>query len=183
MSMTITADIRGIDAIFDGLGDDLDNAVRPAAQAAAQVLYDEVKRNVEQIGSVSGNLSSSIYQAYSKDNSGDSRATYHVSWNATKAPHGHLLEKGYIQRYASYVGSDGNWYTAVKPSMRDKPKPKRRASQSEKDAYYVARSGGPVQWLGKAFVRKAQSKFDGAAKAAEAVLLQRLNYVRTWEGL
>lgn len=181
MTFAISADITGIDALFDDLGDNLDDAIRPAAQAAAQVLYDEVMRNVSRIGSVTGNLGSSIYQAYSADNSGASRATYHVSWNAKKAPHGHLVENGFIQRYASYVGSDGNWYTAVKPSMRDKPKPKRRANQSEKDAYYVARPGGPVQWLGKAFIRKAQSKFNEAAKAAEDELWRRLTYIRLWE--
>ena len=75
-------------------------AARPAAQAGAQVLYDEVRRNVARIKRKTGNLASSIYQAYSKDNSTPGgRATYHVSWNAKKAPHGHLVEFGHLQRY------------------------------------------------------------------------------------
>lgn len=76
------------------------DAARPAAQAGAQVLYDEVRRNVARIGRKTGNLAASIYQAYSEDNSTPGgRATYHVSWNARKAPHGHLVEFGHLQRY------------------------------------------------------------------------------------
>src|SRR5205085_5719958 len=41
-----------------------------------------------------GALKASIYQVFSKDNSGSGHATYHVSWNAKKAPHGHLVEFG-----------------------------------------------------------------------------------------
>ena len=76
------------------------DAARPAAQAGAQVLYDEVRRNVSRIKRKTGNLAASIYQVYSTD---DSRPggpqTYHVSWNAKKAPHGHLVEFGHLQRY------------------------------------------------------------------------------------
>lgn len=75
------------------------SAVRPAAQAGADVFYKEVKQNVGKIRRRTGNLASSIYQVYSKDNSTPSTATYHISWNAKKAPHGHLVEYGHIQRY------------------------------------------------------------------------------------
>nr|MBF0682523.1 HK97 gp10 family phage protein [Pseudomonas sp.] len=175
MTLTISADTSSLNALFDELEEELDEAVRPAAQAAAQLLYMQVKSNVDRLGRKSGNLSNSIYQAYSRDNSGPGRATYHVSWNTRKAPHGHLLENGYIQRYASYVGRDGKWYTAVRPEMQGKPKPRRRASQAEKDAYYVPRPDGPVQWVGRAFVRSAQAQFDAAMQAATEELLRRIS--------
>lgn len=182
-TFTISMDLSGLDDLVQEIGDAADAAVRPAAQAAAQVIYEAVKRNAESIGKQSGNLSRAVYQAYSQDKSGPSKATYHISWNAKKAPHGHLLEHGYIQRYASYVGKDGNWYTAVKPEHHGRKAPwigtgkngrNRKASQSEKDAWYVMRPGGPVQWLGRAFVRRATSAFPAAIKAAEVELLKRI---------
>ena len=41
-----------------------------------------------------GLLKGSIYQVYSKSNSGADHATYHISWNHHIAPHGHLVENG-----------------------------------------------------------------------------------------
>lgn len=110
-------------------------AVRPAAQAGAQVLYDATKRNVK--GRHTGRLAAAIYQAFSESNSGHLRASYNISWNKTKAPHGHLVENGYLQRYKVYIGKDGHWYTAVRAEARGKPAPSRKASQAVKDAYYV----------------------------------------------
>lgn len=171
MSM-LRVDLGALNAMLRDMGDRTESAARPAAQAASKVLYDEVERNVTQIGVKSGKLGNSIYQVYSQDNSGPGHATYHISWNQRKAPHGGLLEFGHIQRYASYIGKDGKWHTAIRTEMHGKPKPSRRASQAQKDAYYVLRAGGPVHWIGKAFVRKATSKFPEAAAAAEAKLLE-----------
>lgn len=78
---------------------DIQAAIRPAAQAGAQVFYDEVKRNVASLGKKTGNLDSAIYQVYSNDNSGPLRATYQIGWNTKKAPHGHLIEYGHKQYY------------------------------------------------------------------------------------
>jgi HK97 gp10 family phage protein len=114
----------------------IQSAVRPAAQAGAQVLYEAVKSNAGR-NKKTGNLERSIYQKFSESNSSEMKSTYHVSWNHIKAPHGRLVEFGHIQRYKVYVGSDGNWYTAVRRAMQGKPKPKRNASQAVKDAYYV----------------------------------------------
>ena len=41
-----------------------------------------------------GTLRDSIYQAFSKDNSYKDVSVYHVSWNATKAPYGAMVEVG-----------------------------------------------------------------------------------------
>ena len=93
--MSINADLSGFDRYLDELGEHAEEAARPAAQAAAQVLYDAVKRNVAGMGRRTGKLAGAIYQAYSEDQSAVGRATYHVSWNHKKAPHGHLLEWGF----------------------------------------------------------------------------------------
>lgn len=81
-------------AAMDSVAAGIAAQTRPAAQAGAQELYNEVKRNVAKLGRKTGNLDASIYQVFSKDNSNDKKSTYHVSWNHKKAPHGHLLENG-----------------------------------------------------------------------------------------
>jgi HK97 gp10 family phage protein len=166
-------DLNGLNAMLHEMGDAAEAAARPAAQAAAQVLYDEVKRNAQGIRQKTGNLARSIYQVYSQANSGAGHATYHVSWNRRKAPHGGLVEFGHIQRYVSFVGSDGNWYTAIRAGMRGKPKPRRGASQAVKDAYYVTLPA-PKQVAAKPFVRPAASKFSQAADAAAAKLIEEI---------
>lgn len=169
MSGMLRVDLSGLNSMLEGMADKADAAARPAAQAASQVLYEAVLRNAQQLGQKSGKLRNAIYQVFSQDNSGPGRATYHVSWNHRKAPHGGLVEFGYIQRYQVHMGSGGTWFTVVRPEMRGKPKPRRGASQAEKDAYYVPLAS-PRQVAAQSFVRKAASVFP----AAEAAAAQRL---------
>lgn len=173
-SFSINANISGWMAQIDTLQATVESAARPAAQAAAQVLYDEVGRNVGKIGKKTGNLASAIYQAFSADHSGNGFATYHVSWNAKKAPHGGLVEFGHLQRYRYYQGADGKVRPMVRPGMEGKPRPGRRASQAVKDAYYVPLPT-PRQVAAKPFVRPAASKFDVAIEAAKAELYKRID--------
>lgn len=159
---------------LDQLGEDAEAAIRPMTQAGAQVLYERVKLNVKALGRETGSLERSIYQAFSPENSQEGqRAQYHVSWNAAKAPHGHLVEYGYMQRYRYYQDNQGNVRPMVRPGMDGKSPPRRRASQAEKDAYYVTLPT-PKQVPGKAFVRSAASALPQALKAAEAELWRRL---------
>ncbi|MEI5998237.1 HK97 gp10 family phage protein [Paraburkholderia bengalensis] len=144
--------MAGIDSLLDELADNAEAAVRPAAQAAAQVLYDAVMRNVASIGRVTGNLQNSIYQVYSRDDSAEGRATYHVSWNHRKAPHGWLVENGHLQKYKVYLGRDGKWYTDKKAPL---PAPRHVGARP--------------------FVRPAQAQFPAALDAAVAELLKRIN--------
>lgn len=167
-AFSIKVDLGSLDALLSDKREKVESAVRPAAQAGAQVIYDAVKANVAAIGSKSGNLNKSIYQVFSEGNSRPGKATYHVSWNAKKAPHGHLVEFGHIQRYKVYVGKDGKWYTAVRPSMQGKPKPSRRSSQAVKDAYYVPLPT-PKQVAAKPFIRPAIYKQGLAILAAKKV--------------
>lgn len=86
--------------------------VRPAAQAGAQVLYDEAKLRVpvsmgahwfygssyKKTGQKyffnSGSLKAAIYQVFSQDNSTDEKSTYHIAWNHQKVPYGFMVEFG-----------------------------------------------------------------------------------------
>lgn len=166
-TVNMAVDLGAFNDMISELEEDIQAAVRPAAQAGAQVFYDAVVRNVNALGKKSGNLAGAIYQAYSEENSGPGKATYHISWNASKAPHGGLVEYGHIQRYAVNLAKDGKWYTLVKPSMRGKPKPKRNASQAEKDAYYILRAGGPRQIAAQPFIRPAFYRQGEAIAAVE----------------
>jgi hypothetical protein len=118
------------DAWFDGMVADANAAVRPAAQAAAQALYDEARIRVP-VGDVrvgkggkvytGGTLQTAIYQAFSADNSTATRAVYHVSWNASKAPHGHLVEFGHWQPYRVVRYTNGRFVT-LKGEKLDSPR-------------------------------------------------------------
>ncbi len=90
-SLSIKFDAGNISSGLDAIVEAAKKATRPAAQAGAQVFYDEVLLRVPV---KTGTLKSSIYQVFSKDNSTDDKAVYQVSWNHRKAPHGHLIEFG-----------------------------------------------------------------------------------------
>ena len=169
MPYRIDIDTTGLEAAIDKIEADVKKAIRPAAQAGAQVLYNEVKLNVSRIKSLTGNLNESIYQVFSQSKSvesgdGYSKAVYEISYNHTKAPHGYLIEKGRLQRYKMTVYKDGSIRPMVRPSMRGKPAPKPSASQAAKDDYYVTLPK-PIQIPGKAFVRNAQDKTPQAVEA------------------
>jgi hypothetical protein len=100
LKLDLSEALQGLDDLQAACEED----VRPAAQAGAQVYYDEARVRVPVRKSARvykgktyqpGALKAAIYQAYSKDNSAKGRATFHISWNARKAPHGHLIEHGH----------------------------------------------------------------------------------------
>lgn len=71
--------------------------------AMAKVIYDETVLNASgerqggagsPPGRVTGHLAGSIYRVYSKSRSTNYMKTYQISWNKTRAPHGHLIEFG-----------------------------------------------------------------------------------------
>lgn len=89
---------------------------RSMCVAGGKVLRDEAKVRApvgtDEGGSKSpGALQRSIYLAYRDKESTDTRVVYQVSWNAKKAPHGHLLEFGHWQTRAAYKGGDGDWHS------------------------------------------------------------------------
>ena len=177
MSLTLKTDLSSFDRLMSTMTLDVEAAARPAAQAGAEVFYKQVKLNVAGLGRVTGNLDSAIYQAYSANNSGKGRAVYHVSWNAKKAPHGGLVEYGHWQRYV-VVNTKNGPRNAVRPEKQGMKRPRRRASQAEKDAYYVLRPGGPIYVPGKAFMRNTVRAGGAALLASADVLWQALEKVK-----
>lgn len=167
-------------------------AIRPAAFAASDAFYKEVRTRALTVGGSAG-LQAAIYQKFVITDkagvSGDS-ATYHISWRKQRArtslnkaanpdaglPYstiGYWIEFGRLQRYAVYLAKDGQWYTAVRPEKRGTPRPKASASQATKDAYFLPRPGGPVQWLPKSFLRSSyEAKKSEAMQAASTRLRQ-----------
>jgi hypothetical protein len=182
-SFTMSVDTSALNKQLQGIAEAIDGVVRPAAQAGAQVLYEEVKRNASRLGRVSGRLQNAIYQAFSTDNSSEKTATYHVSWRTKKgfiddngkkvelsrAPHGHLIEYGHLMPYrVVFNKKTGKFVTLRRPESKGKPPPSPRASKSVKDAYYMPWPDGKVRVAPpKPFVRPAAAKFGDALDAAE----------------
>ena len=152
-SVGITVNLSALESTLQACEAEIAQAARPAAQAAAQVLYTEVQRNVSRIKRKTGNLARSIYQAYSTDNSAPGgRQTYHVSWNARKAPHGHLVEFGHLMRYE--VSYDPN--TRRFTTHKDRP------------------LAQPRQVAARPFLRPAMAKFPEAEAAARDRFFEEL---------
>ena len=83
---------------------------RSMGVAGGQVIRDVAKiyAPVKQ-----GLLRDAIYLAYRDAYSDDTKITYSISWNAKRAPHGHLIEFGHWQTNAMYQGRDGKWYVGA----------------------------------------------------------------------
>lgn len=155
----------------EGLVKAVEESARPAAQAGAQVLYDQVLTNVNAIKRHTGNLARSIYQVYSDKNKDPKVAIYAISWNNSKAPHGWLVENGYLQRYEVVRLPNGRFATVVRPEMRGKKRPRGDAPVAQKLAYYMPRKGGPVQVPARSFLRRA---FASKSAQAQKVMEDRL---------
>ena len=119
MGMTVRMDIGRFKDQLRAEVDKLHAATRPAAQAGAQIIYDAARLNApvskkphkfygthKVYGPYSpGNLRDSIYQVFSKTNSYKDVSTYHISWNADKAPYGAMVEFGTSKAPAhSFIG-------------------------------------------------------------------------------
>jgi HK97 gp10 family phage protein len=72
-------------------------AMRPAAYAAARVLYDEMALRVP---TYSGRLKDSIYHWHDDKKSGNGREVYAIGPNKRLAPHWHLVEYGTVKMVA-----------------------------------------------------------------------------------
>lgn len=111
-----------LNAALNGMLAESVRATRPAAQAGAQVLYEEARlrapigkdgehyfygQNKKYGPFQRGNLKASIYQVYSKKESTPERAVYHISWNTkvgkaiNYAPYGGMVEYGTSRRAAT----------------------------------------------------------------------------------
>lgn len=114
MGMAVRMDVARFKEALRAEADKLHSATRPAAQAGVQIIYERARINAPVSGEphyfyirgkkygpyAPGNLRSSVYQVFSKDNSYKDRSVYHVSWNQTKAPYGYVYEWGNSRRGA-----------------------------------------------------------------------------------
>lgn len=77
-----------------------ERAVRPAAHAGALVFYERARElapvyvGPDKKGIKPGQLQAAIYRVFSEDKSSGTVKLYEISWNHTKAPHGHWMEYG-----------------------------------------------------------------------------------------
>lgn len=80
-----------------------EEGARPAAQAGAQVFYEEVQTRVPQSAKphksgkktyTPGTLRKAVYQAYADKESGEGKAKYRISWNKQHAFYGKFVEFG-----------------------------------------------------------------------------------------
>lgn len=130
--MKISMNVAKFKEQLKATADELNAATRPAAQAGAQIIYDAAKANASDLVSKRehwfygeatkslprgkkkaaaygpykpGTLYNSIYQAFSEDKSFRDVSTYHISWNADKAPYGGMVEFGTSKAAAhSFIG-------------------------------------------------------------------------------
>lgn len=112
-AFAISFDESDIVAALEQFSDDVVNTVpRPVAQAGAQVFYEEIRdraprsekehwfhgtsfrKTGQKYLFQPGSLRAAVYQVFSKDNSWDGHATYHVAWNHQKVPYGFMVEFG-----------------------------------------------------------------------------------------
>lgn len=122
MSIAAKVDTSEWTAALDKLvGPARESLARSMAVAGGQVLRDEAKLlapvGSEEGGSIyPGALRDAIYLAYKHHRSTGNQQVYSVSWNAKKAPHGHLLEFGHWQPYvvAKIPGGYGGGYYSTK---------------------------------------------------------------------
>jgi hypothetical protein len=126
--LTFEFDAKVLTDQIDAFKAKAETAIRPAAQAGAQVLYDAVKATVPtskkghwfhgtsfkaQTGRKfrdgtprpdwkggtkywydSGSLKGAVYQVFSKSDSTQEKAVYHVAWNHRSVPYGFMVIAG-----------------------------------------------------------------------------------------
>lgn len=100
------------------LGPARESLARSMAVAGGQVIRDEAK--VRAPRGDTGALANAIYLAYKPGRSSDTHQVYSITWNAKKAPHGHLVELGYWQPFVVVKMPNGQYVT----TNRRRPKPK-----------------------------------------------------------
>ena len=108
--LKLDLNLKGIEKGLDKITVAAQGAVRPAAQAGAQIFYERVKEEApvsktahmfhiegRVYGPFSpGDLRDSIYQVFSKREfyHGETKAAYEISFNHGKAPYGFMVLRG-----------------------------------------------------------------------------------------
>lgn len=137
-----TADVQaGLDRL---LGPARVSLARSMGVAGGKELRDEAKARAPRH---EGTLAEAIYLAFQDEKSNDKTVQYAVTWNKSKAPHGHLIEFGHWRNYVVRILPDGSYVTD-----------KRRPLKS------------PVWVEAKPFLRPA---YDAALGRAKQAMIER----------
>lgn len=100
------------------LAENKESLARSMGVAGGTIIRDEAKlrapvSTADGSYSVPGSLRAAIYLAHRDPESGESRQVYQVSWNAKRAPHGHLLEFGHWQTKKAIRTPAGRWFSGA----------------------------------------------------------------------
>lgn len=131
-----------------------ERVLRPAAHAGALVFYEEARRlapvydGPEKQGVKPGQLRNAIYRVFSESKSGETQKVYEVSWNAKKAPHGHLIERGHW-RVNNVIRVNNRWVATTE------------------------RLPAPVWVPAVGFIRRSYDQRDAALKAMQERAAER----------
>ena len=140
--ISVDFDFSKLTAKLDRIVKIVTQGARPAAQAGAQVFYDEVKLRASMTASEegkysapgaapfvqSGKLRDAIYQAFVEKESGFFKASYRISWNKKLAFYGGFVENGTSKMAArpflrpSYDAKRTEAIKAVNDKLRDEVK-------------------------------------------------------------
>lgn len=134
--LTVDIDLSAINAQIDGIKAKAEAAIRPAAQAGAQVYYEAVlastpvskaghwfhgtsfKKTGRKYWFESGSLKKAVYQVYSKDSSSQTHAEYQVAWNHRKVPYGFMVALGTTHSAArDFIGAGRSVAQTAKAAM------------------------------------------------------------------
>lgn len=179
-------DFDKLTAKLDRFAEVVEGSIRGAAQAGAQVYYDEMRILAarSERGWGKGTLSRAIYQAYATKHSTPDKAVYHISWRKgagaklsgmPTAGHGNLIEYGFWQRYKMGKNEHGKFIgPLVREGMEGKPKPKPESSRAVKDAYWQTLPS-PIWHPPRSFLRASyEAKKAEAAAAADREMQERI---------
>ena len=101
--ISATFDMKDVGLHLDKITAAAKGGMRKAAQAGAQVYYNELRERVPMSAKphksgkktyTPGNLRRAIYQAYADGESREDLAVYRISWNKSEAFYGKFLEFG-----------------------------------------------------------------------------------------
>lgn len=145
--------LAGLDRLKGALRESL---ARSMAVAGGKVLRDEAKLLAPK---ETGLLESAIYLAYKQNRSSSSQQVYSVTWNAKKAPHGHLIEFGHW-RYNKII--NGYPQKSLREGLTKGHGPQDHVPPGALDA--------PVWVSAHPFLRPA---LDSAGERAKAAMIER----------